>query len=78
LLFEGVTPRAGEGEGPRKLAAKNRMTGHQLVNDVRFSPDGVYIASASFDKSVRLWDGLSGKFLATFRGHVGAVYQIAW
>lgn len=56
-----------------------RMTGHQqLVNDVLFSPDGVYIASASFDKSVRLWDGSTGKFLHTFRGHVGAVYRIAW
>lgn len=56
-----------------------RMTGHQqLVNDVKFSPDCRFIASASFDKSVRLWDGLTGKFLATLRGHVQAVYQLAW
>jgi ribosome assembly protein 4 len=63
----------------RGLVPKAHMTGHQqLVNEVCFSPDGVYIASASFDKSVRLWDGTSGKFLATFRGHVGAVYRVAW
>ena len=39
-----------------------RMTGHQqLINDVKFSPDGRLIASASFDKSIKLWDGKTGK-----------------
>lgn len=56
-----------------------RMTGHQqLINDVRFSPDTRLVASASFDKSVKLWDGKNGKFLTTFRGHVNRVYQVAW
>lgn len=56
-----------------------RMTGHQqLINDVQFSPDGRWLLSASFDKSVKLWDGVSGKFLATMRGHVGPVYQLGW
>ena len=57
----------------------SRMTGHQqLVNDVKFSPDARLCASASFDKSVRLWDGRTGKFIAVLRGHVQAVYQLAW
>lgn len=56
-----------------------RMTGHQqLINDVKFSPHGRLIASASFDKSIKLWDGKSGKFLASLRGHVQPVYQISW
>lgn len=56
-----------------------RMTGHQkLVNHVSFSPDGRYIASASFDNSVKLWDGRTGKFISSLRGHVAAVYQTAW
>ncbi|XP_057498668.1 notchless protein homolog isoform X2 [Actinidia eriantha] len=58
---------------------KTRMTGHQqLVNHVYFSPDGQWVASASFDKSVKLWNGITGKFVAAFRGHVGPVYQISW
>ncbi|XP_071849132.1 notchless protein homolog 1-like [Apostichopus japonicus] len=56
-----------------------RMTGHQqLINEVAFSPDTRLIASASFDKSVKLWDGRTGKFLASLRGHVNRVYQVSW
>ncbi|XP_021559814.1 notchless protein homolog 1 isoform X1 [Neomonachus schauinslandi] len=56
-----------------------RMTGHQaLINQVLFSPDSRIVASASFDKSVKLWDGRTGRYLASLRGHVAAVYQIAW
>ncbi|KAL6129956.1 hypothetical protein ACLB2K_068338 [Fragaria x ananassa] len=58
---------------------KARMTGHQqLVNHVYFSPDGQWIASASFDRSVRIWNGTTGKFFGVLRGHVGPVYQISW
>jgi ribosome assembly protein 4 len=56
-----------------------RMTGHQkVVNHVAFSPDGRWFASASFDKSVRLWDGRTGRYVHAFRGHVGDVYQLSW
>lgn len=54
-----------------------RLTGHQqLINQVAFSPDGRWLLSASFDKSIKLWDGLKGTFLATMRAHVGPVYQV--
>ncbi len=36
-------------------------------SQVQFSPDGRYILSASFDKSVKLWDGFKGTFISTFR-----------
>lgn len=66
----------------RPLTSKSpvcRMTGHQkIVNQVAFSPDGRWFASASFDKSVRLWDGRTGRYVHAFRGHVGDVYQLAW
>lgn len=49
-----------EPESAKKHIA--RMTGHQqLINDVKFSPDTRIIASASFDKSIKLWDGRTGK-----------------
>ncbi|EFC46086.1 WD40 domain-containing protein [Naegleria gruberi] len=56
-----------------------RLTGHKgVVNQVKFSPDGRLIASASFDKTIKLWDAQTGKYLCSMRGHVGAVYQCCW
>ena len=56
-----------------------RLTGHQgLVNHVMFSPDTMFIASASFDKCIKIWNGNTGTFLFNFRGHVQSVYQISW
>ncbi|GKT34567.1 Notchless protein homolog 1 [Aduncisulcus paluster] len=56
-----------------------RMTGHQQpVNHVLFSPNGLYVASASFDHHVKIWNGQTGRFVCSFRGHVGPVYKVAW
>lgn len=57
----------------------HRMTGHQqLINHVAFSADGRYFASASFDKTIRIWCGITGKFFRTLRGHIGRVYRVVW
>ncbi len=45
---------------PNKTPVK-QMFGHQQpINHAQFSPDGRYIISASFDKSIKLWDGYTG------------------
>jgi WD40 repeat protein len=36
------------------------------------------VLESNFHIAVKLWDGYNGAFLATFRGHVGPVYQVAW
>jgi len=65
-----------------------RITGHtKSVNHVLFSPNGYWLASASFDKTVKLFDGKTGKFVCTLGkgrwkkntgSHMGAVYRLAW
>ncbi|CAL1284448.1 unnamed protein product [Larinioides sclopetarius] len=56
-----------------------RLTGHhKSINDVKFSPDMRMIATASFDHSIKLWNGRTGKYLASLYGHVQEVYQISW
>jgi hypothetical protein len=45
---------------------------------VAFSPDGKILASASADKTVRLWDVASRQPLATLSGHENIVWSVAF
>ena len=46
------------------------LTGHtDKVYSVSFSPDGKTIASGSGDKTIRLWDAVTGQHLRTITGH---------
>lgn len=53
-----------------------RYTGHSRpINHVQFAPNGFLFVSASFDKSLRVWNVLQSGCLAVLRGHVAAVYR---
>ena len=48
------------------------------VLGVTFSPSGRWIASASADQTVRIWDANTGAQVKQLSGHVGAAYSVAF
>ena len=45
------------------------------VNKAVFSPDGKTILSASIDRTLKLWDAVSGKEIHSFQGHTDFVWS---
>ena len=55
------------------------LKGHTgYVWKVAFSPDSRYLASGSWDSTVKIWDVNSGKEVRTLRGHAGFIYGLAF
>ncbi len=57
---------------------RTRHSGAAQIRGLAFSPDGKRLASASEDKTVKLWDAQSGQILHTFAGHTEAVFGVAY
>ncbi len=58
---------------------RNHLSGHQeSVFSVSFSPDGKTFASASVDKTIKLWDLATGREIQTFSGHQSGVVSVSF
>jgi WD40 repeat protein len=61
-----------------KLYPELRLTGHTgAVWSVCVSPDGKRVLTSGADKTLRLWDGHTGKQLRVFEGHTDQIYGAA-
>ena len=71
---------AGE-DGTLRLWGEQALVlrGHEgPVQSARFDPTGTYVASASWDGSVRIWSARSGEQLAALAGHGDWVWSVDW
>lgn len=56
----------------------NRLEGHEKeVSDIAFSPEGNLMATAGWDKTIKLWSR-DGELLQTLKGHKDAVHSVAF
>ncbi|KAF9355046.1 hypothetical protein BGX26_007041 [Mortierella sp. AD094] len=64
----------------RQFYLKNDLKGHQgAVYAVQYSPNGKFLATGSFDKTVRIWDGTTNQNeLYVLKGHGLNISDLAW
>lgn len=48
------------------------------VTTLGWSPNGKYLASGSYDKTVQLWDTSNGSNMVTYKGHMQRVQALMW
>ncbi|MDT5120922.1 MAG: hypothetical protein QOC96_404 [Acidobacteriota bacterium] len=78
LLMHITSSAQGREPAPQKLEPIVQ-TGHSSrITSLAFSPDDRLLASASDDKTVKLWDVASGREIRTLTGHIGGVTSIAF
>lgn len=75
LYFDDLTYTWTQAE----LPAHRTLRGHTgSVMSVAFAPDGKTLASGCRDKTIRLWDTVTGELQRTLEGHEADVYSVAF
>ncbi len=80
----GVNETAARSRGSAKIINVDSgriraLDGHSgTVSVAQFSSDGKTVATAGFDRTVRLWDGVTGEARAVLYGHDYLVGQVAF
>lgn len=77
------TPKGAKGTVVPQIPPMANMlfacVGHSSrITALAWSPNGKWLASASYDKTVQVWDAAHGKQLLTYKEHRGHVNALAW
>ncbi|GHO86834.1 serine/threonine-protein kinase [Dictyobacter formicarum] len=75
--------RSARRTGPPQVFPQANMLyvcmGHATrITALAWSPDGKYLASASYDKTVQIWEAANGTHLLTYKKHTERVNGVCW
>lgn len=82
--LEYLSPRLEQPTPPPEQLKPNYrarlvLRGHEgAISQVRISPNGRFIASASADGTLKIWDAATGSHMDTLVGHMAGVSCVAW
>lgn len=58
---------------------KYELNGHERgIAKVAFSPDGQWIASASADATIKIWEASTGNLAHELKGHLAGISTVSW
>src|SRR5260370_15071440 len=64
---------------PPGLLLRRRLTGNTLgITRIAWSPSGHILASPSGDRTIKLWDTITGQILHTLSDHTDRINDAAW
>lgn len=75
----GLCGRRGEVIIREGSSVKTTISGHSdCIYAIAFAPDSKSIATASYDKLIKIWDVETGKEIRTLKDHIDAIYALAF
>ncbi|HEX4966201.1 MAG TPA: pentapeptide repeat-containing protein [Thermoanaerobaculia bacterium] len=63
---------------PESLTFRIQIGHSSAIRSVAWNPEGTVLATASDDRTIKLWDASSGRLLNTLVGHENYVLTVAW
>jgi WD40 repeat protein/serine/threonine protein kinase len=78
-LFNAEEAKQHQGTPDVPWQKSHTLMGHtDLVRGVAYSPDGKRVASASYDRTVKVWSTATMQEMLTLNGHTGRVTSVAF